>query len=68
MVSTVRPAADVVTIVIVTFQSAHCLPRLGQLLANLPHVIVVDNASSDGTDAAVQQHLPQARFVANTKI
>ncbi|MDO7553797.1 MAG: glycosyltransferase family 2 protein [Burkholderiaceae bacterium] len=67
MVSTVRPAADVVTIVIVTFQSAHCLPMLGQLLANLPHVIVVDNASSDGTDAAVQQHLPQARFVANTK-
>jgi N-acetylglucosaminyl-diphospho-decaprenol L-rhamnosyltransferase len=55
-----------VTIVVVTYQSAHCLPRLGELLREAPHVVVVDNASTDETAAAVAQHLPQAQLIRNT--
>ena len=55
-----------VTIVVVTHQSAHCLARLGALLGKAPNVVVVDNASTDGTAAAVAQHLPQAQLIHNT--
>ena len=55
-----------VTIVVVTYQSAHCLPRLGALLREAPYVVVVDNASTDETAAAVAQHLPQAQLIRNT--
>ena len=54
-----------VTIVVVTYQSAHCLARLGALLGKAPNVVVVDNASTDGTAAAVAQHLPQAQLIHN---
>ncbi len=55
---------DQVTVVIVTFNSAHCLPVLGQALAGWPHVVVVDNGSHDGTPEQVVRHLPQARLLA----
>jgi len=55
------------TVVIVTFNSAHCLPALGAMLAGFPHLIVVDNASSDGTLAAIERHLPQARCISNPR-
>ena len=55
-----------VTIVVVTHQSAHCLARLGALLGKAPNVVVVDHASTDGTAAAVAQHLPQAQLIYNT--
>ncbi len=50
-----------VTAIVVTFNSAHCIPALAQGLAALPHIIVVDNGSTDSSLAAVRQHLPQAR-------
>lgn len=53
-----------VTIVIVTFNSAHCLPELGRLLAGCPHITVVDNGSDDGCVQAVGQHLPNAHVIA----
>ena len=53
-----------VTVVVVSFNSAHCLARLGQLLVACPNVTVVDNASQDGTVAGVALHLPQALCVA----
>ena len=53
-----------VTIVIVTFNSAHCLPELGRLLAGYPHITVVDNGSDDGCVQAVGQHLPNAQVIA----
>lgn len=53
-----------VTIVIVTFNSAHCLPELGRLLAVCPHITVVDNGSDDGCAQAVGQHLPNAQVMA----
>ncbi|MDO5087510.1 MAG: glycosyltransferase, partial [Comamonadaceae bacterium] len=57
-------ALDDVTIVIVTYNSAHCLPRQGELLRACPHVIVVDNGSRDGSPEAARRHLPQARVLA----
>ncbi len=52
------------TVLIVTFNSSHCLPALGHSLATMPKVIVVDNASGDDTVAQVAHHLPQARVLA----
>lgn len=66
--SPVNPSADAalqrVTVLVVTFNSAHCLPALGQGLRGLPWVTVVDNASADDTLAQVAAHLPQARVMA----
>jgi GT2 family glycosyltransferase len=47
-----------VTVVVVTFNSAHCLEVLGKALARFPHVMVVDNASHDQTREAVRLHMP----------
>ena len=55
---------DLVCAVIVTFNSAHCIPALAQSLGSLAHIIVVDNGSVDDTLTAVAQHLPQAQCVA----
>lgn len=54
-----------ITVVVVSFESAHCLPELGRSLAGFPQVILVDNGSADDTVAAAPRHLPQARIVAN---
>jgi N-acetylglucosaminyl-diphospho-decaprenol L-rhamnosyltransferase len=54
-------------VVIVTYESAHCLPALGQSLCAFPQVIVVDNGSADDSVAAAHKHLPQARIVRNHK-
>ena len=52
-----------VTVLVVTYNSAHCLPALGRSLQGLPWVTVIDNASADDTRAQVSQHLPQARLL-----
>ncbi|MDO9611961.1 MAG: glycosyltransferase family 2 protein [Serpentinimonas sp.] len=49
-----------VTVVVVTYNSAHCLPALAHLLRHCPHVRVVDNASADGCAAAATALLPHA--------
>jgi GT2 family glycosyltransferase len=54
-----------VTVVIVTYNSAHCLPELGRLLAACPHIIVVDNGSDDGCAQLALAHLPQAQIIAS---
>ncbi|MEH3085500.1 MAG: glycosyltransferase family 2 protein [Xylophilus ampelinus] len=53
-----------VTVVTVTYNSAHCLPALGEGLRGVPHVVVVDNGSGDGSPEAAARHLPQARRIA----
>lgn len=49
-----------VTVVVVTHESAHCIAMLDSLLGACPHVIVSDNASTDGTPARVRQQWPRA--------
>jgi hypothetical protein len=53
-----------VTIVIVTFNSAHCLPELGRLLASCPYIMLVDNGSDDDSARVATQHLPSAKVIA----
>ncbi len=55
---------NLVTVITVTFNSAHCLPALGASLSRFPHVIVVDNGSDDGCAGQTPMHLPQARVLA----
>lgn len=56
-------ALERVTVLVVTYNSAHCIAPLAAGLAGLPHVIVVDNASDDDTCAQVRTHLPAARLL-----
>ncbi len=52
-----------VTVLVVTYNSSHCVAALAEGLRALPHVIVVDNASQDDTCAAVRAHLPAATLL-----
>lgn len=56
-----------VTVVVVTFNSAHCIETLGNPLSSFPYVIVVDNASHDQTRDAVRLHLPHAQWIGNER-
>lgn len=58
------PALAQITAVIVTFNSAHCVPELAKQLRGWPHVTIVDNGSADDTIAQVQQLIPQAQVIA----
>lgn len=60
------PGLKQVTVIIVTYDSAHCIAALSRALANVPNVVVVDNASRDGTPAAVASLMPNARVMVNT--
>ena len=57
---------DDLTVVIVTYNSAHCVPALARALHTVPHVVVVDNASDDDTIACLQTQIPHARVMANS--
>jgi GT2 family glycosyltransferase len=50
-----------VTVVIVTYNSAHCVDGLLPLLLECPHVIVSDNGSEDGTIAAFRAKAPHVQ-------
>ena len=56
-----------VTVVIVTYNSAHCITRLAEGLQQHDAIIFVDNASSDDTVTQIKQHLPQAMIVEQSK-
>ncbi len=57
-------ALDQVTVIVVTFNSAHCLPALQTSLEKFEHIIVVDNGSDDGGAQMTPQYLPQAQVLA----
>ena len=57
---------DDLTVVIVTYNSAHCVPALARALHTAPHVVVVDNASDDDTIACLQTQIPHARVMTNS--
>lgn len=53
-----------VTVITVTYNSAHCLAALGAALIDFPNVIVVDNGSDDDCATLTPSHLPQAHVLA----
>jgi GT2 family glycosyltransferase len=60
----------VISILIVSFNTAHelvaCLESIERCAAAIPHeIIVVDNASSDGSVEAVRRRFPAVQLVAN---
>ena len=59
-----RLALQDVTVIIVTFNSAHCLPTLGHALFDCPNILFADNGSQDETLQAITKHLPHARVLA----
>lgn len=54
-----------VTIVVVTYNSAHCLPMLSPLLSVCPNVVISDNGSDDGTAAKAQMLWPHVTVLAH---
>lgn len=58
---------DAITVVIVTYNSAHCLPALAEGLRDMRHVVVVDNASDDDLEVQLPLTLPQAVLMKNLK-
>ena len=56
-----------VTVIVVTYNSAHCLAALHPLLQHCPHLIVSDNASGDDTAAQAQARWPQATVLAHER-
>lgn len=54
-----------VTVITVTFNSAHCLDALAGPLAAFPHVVIVDNGSDDDTQSRAQALIKHARVIAN---
>lgn len=53
------------TVILVTYNSAHCLPGLNAVLAPLPRLIFVDNASSDDTVDTISVLFPNAVLMRN---
>lgn len=58
---TTHPTLERVTIIMVTYNSAHCLPAQQQLLGSCPHITVVDNASLDNSIEQAQRSFPWAK-------
>lgn len=55
------------TVIVVTYNSAHCIAALAPTLAMLPHVTIVDNASNDGTADVAAQAMPHALVLRNER-
>lgn len=54
-----------ITVIVVTYNSAHCIAALAPALGTLPHVVIVDNASDDDTVSTVARELPHASVLRN---
>jgi N-acetylglucosaminyl-diphospho-decaprenol L-rhamnosyltransferase len=57
------PQLNDITVIVVTYNSAHCVPFLAKNLTRFARVIISDNASGDGTVEAVRKLLPQAKLL-----
>ncbi len=60
-------STDEFTVVIVTYNSAHCLPSLSRTLSKLKNIIFVDNASEDKTTESINSFFPQAKIISLEK-
>lgn len=56
-----------VTVLCVTYQSRELVEALSDTLRAFPNILVVDNASSDGTASAMRAALPHARVIENPR-
>lgn len=61
------PSLEDLTVIVVTFNSAHCLSALGEGLRAFPHVVFVDNHSDDETVSEISRHLPHATVICNKR-
>jgi len=61
-----NPYKDV-TIVCVTYQSRGLVPEFSDTLRPYPNILVIDNASTDGTVPALRARLPQATIIENPR-
>lgn len=52
-----------VTVILVTYNSAHCLHAQSLKLGKQVHILLVDNGSQDDFAAQRSQHMPQARLI-----
>ncbi len=62
-----RLYAGDVTVVVVTYNSAHCLPGLSSGLQTIRNIVVVDNASDDDLQTQLPLTLPQASLLRNDR-
>ncbi len=60
-------STDEFTVVIVTYNSAHCLPSLSRTLSKLKNIIFVDNASEDKTIESINSFFPHATIISLEK-
>lgn len=58
---------DDITVIVVTYNSAHCIPALAESLSLIPQVVIVDNASEDDIAERVARDLPNATLVRNSR-
>lgn len=56
-----------VTVIVVTYNSAHCMAGLGASLSVLPHVVIVDNASDDDSITQAKIAMPNAQIICNER-
>lgn len=58
-----RPSADAITVVLVTYNSRRVLPEVLGSLRELPRLVIVDNASSDGSAALARELRPDVEVI-----
>jgi len=61
------PTLADLTVIVVTYNSAHCIAALAPTLAALPHVTIVDNASNDGSADTAAAAMPNALVLRNER-
>jgi N-acetylglucosaminyl-diphospho-decaprenol L-rhamnosyltransferase len=55
------------TVIVITYNSAHCIEDLAPALTKIPNVVFVDNASTDDTVNKIKRYLPEAHLLLNDK-
>ncbi len=60
-----KNALNDLTVIIVTYNSAHCIEYLAATLRKIPNVVFVDNASTDDTVKKIKEYLPSASLLLN---